>query len=305
MNARWASALLCITLCGCPGGSEDPESNTLGPQTSSDEPQQELAPEPVDEPAGPRPTTFGDATPRQEELRGMAILALESGDIDTAVTALISMSDTEPMSELKASSMLLLSELYIEEGQVSRAMEVLLGLRQDAPEFAELEFIIGRTFMEQGALPDAEEAFRNAIRLNPDFLRSYVSLGSMLASQDNADEAAEIFLAYERVVYRMADVLESDAPVDEKLLVIDQLSLSLPDDRLSRALERALDDDSLAVRAAAVTALGYVGTLDAVPALEAMLRDRADSGACRAHRPIAGHDSGAGAGSRSERGVIG
>ena len=54
-------------------------------------------------------------------------------------------------------------------------------------------------------------------------------------------------------------------------MIIDQLSLSVPDDRVSRALARALDDPSLAVRAAAVTALSQVGTAEAIAPLQALV----------------------------------
>ena len=217
-----------------------------------------------------RPTEFVSNTAEQETFRGLAFQALDVGDIDTAMTALLALRDTSEQSELRASGVLLLSELYNVQGQSSEAIELLLDLRTTAPPFGELEFILGRTYMETGLNGEAEVAFREAMRLQPSFLRTYLAHGGLLASVGRSEEAAEIFALYEQQVQTMAETLESEVSVEAKLQVIDQLGLSLPDDRLSAALGVALNDESLAIQAAAVVALAEVGTVEAIEALSAL-----------------------------------
>jgi tetratricopeptide (TPR) repeat protein len=50
---------------------------------------------------------------------------------------------------------------------------------------------LGETYLEMGRTGDAVEAFRQAIRLKPDFGRAYFNLGKCLLAMGNRDAALE------------------------------------------------------------------------------------------------------------------
>jgi tetratricopeptide (TPR) repeat protein len=50
---------------------------------------------------------------------------------------------------------------------------------------------MGEAYLELGRLPEAVEAFRQAIRLKPDFSRAYYNLGKSHLAMGNRDAAVE------------------------------------------------------------------------------------------------------------------
>jgi tetratricopeptide (TPR) repeat protein len=211
-----------------------------------------------------------NASLRQEELRGIAMTALQDGDRNRAIAAMIAMSETPEMSELKASGVLLLADLYHTEGNTARAVAVLSQLIEAAPPMVEFEFVLGRVLFEDGQLPEAEAHFRRAIEMGPAFLQTYIYLGNVLLSQDRQEEAGQVYAQYESLLAQLlAAVSDSQRGTAERVALLDQLSYATPDQRISLAVAGLLSDPSLAIQAASIQLLANVGTLDAVPALQA------------------------------------
>jgi tetratricopeptide (TPR) repeat protein len=50
---------------------------------------------------------------------------------------------------------------------------------------------MGEAYLESGKMAEAVEAFRQAIRLKPDFGRAFYNLGKTLLAQGNRDGALE------------------------------------------------------------------------------------------------------------------
>jgi Flp pilus assembly protein TadD len=224
-------------------------------------------------PAGQAPLLepgFAATTMRQEELRGIAMSSIQSGDNNRAIAALISLMETPEMSELKASGMLLLAELYHNEGNSDRALAILQDLIAHAPPMAEFEFMLGRTLAELDRGDDAVEHLREAIELNPEFLQSYLLLGSVLVQQGHQDEAAPIYAHYETALSGLlARLQDTSLPLQDRLDVADTLATANPDARITQVLLGLLQGDDVVMQATAIQLLARLGTNDAVPALVA------------------------------------
>lgn len=245
-----------------------------------DEPPNPTTPPPVERPATDdaldEPRAFAPADERQQELYDTAIALLREGHEDRAMTALLALADrTEPHSELRASGVLLLSELYHQQGDTEQALHWLESLRATTPPNAQLEYVIGRTWMDNGQFVEAEDALRRAVRRDPEHVRAYLALGAMLESNGRVADAAEVMLAFEREVYRMGDELADDSTTTERRAqIVERLARGVPDVRLSRALLPGLAPRS-GVRSETLRALRDVGTVDALESLQ-QIADNAD-----------------------------
>lgn len=217
---------------------------------------------------------FSEPTPRQTELRETAIAALQYGQLDTSITALLALRDTEPMSEVKASGLLLLSELYFQQERIDDSLAVLEALRPASPPQGQLEYLLGRTYHRLSRAMEAEDAWRRAIRLEPDFLRSYVALADVLRSAGRTPDAEEVQLAYERQVQLLSGRV-GEGPDEERIAAIEALAQAVPDERVSRAIVPALQSSNPMLKVTAAMALAEVGTASA---LEPMVAARTTAG---------------------------
>jgi tetratricopeptide (TPR) repeat protein len=174
------------------------------------------------------------------------------------------------MSELKASGMALLAELYGSEGNTERALAIQVTLLNEAPPTAEFEFIHARTLAESGQAAQAEPHLRRAIEIRPDFLQSYLFLGSLLVSLGREPDAADVYAAYESTLAQLlAAAGDAGRPTAERIAIIDSLNYATPDERITQTSLELLQDGSLAIQAAAIQLLANVGTDAAVAPLTA------------------------------------
>ena len=68
---------------------------------------------------------------------------------------------------------------------------------------------IGEAYLELGRLSDALEAFRQAIRLKPDFGRAYYNLGKCYIAMGNRDAALEQYNILQNLDQDWAEKLNS------------------------------------------------------------------------------------------------
>jgi hypothetical protein len=242
MKKHLALALLALTVAtGC---SKKTDANASGNGSGSGSAAANAAPL--------EGSAFATASPRQEELQKLAFQALQSNNRDAATAALLGIAETEPLSELKAVSMLMLSELYSEEGKKDQALSTLLDLRKKAPAYAQLEFVLGSLYLEA------------------DFLPAYASLQKNYTETNRPKDAQEMAVRFERQAAAVGEKLNSTIPDEEKIQVIQSLAFAGTSAAVSRALLQALDDKAVDVRGNAAAALAQVGTEEAIPQLVAM-----------------------------------
>lgn len=213
---------------------------------------------------------FAQPSARQQELQKLAFEALQSNNRDAAIAALLGIAETQPLSELKAVSMLMLSESYSEEGNKDKALSTLLDLRKKAPAYAQLEFVLGSLYLEMKKFPESEEALKRAIQIEAEFLPAYASLQKNYTETNRPKDAQEMAVRFERQAAAVGEKLNSTIPDKEKIEVIQSLAFAGSSAPVTRALLQALDDKAVDVRGNAAAALAQVGTEEAIPQLVAM-----------------------------------
>ncbi len=300
------AALACLPACDGTG------SPTTPPPAGSGQP----APTPPNDPANPPPTSRNDGTgapspsataegsaagadvpglpgfaphtERQEELRGVADFAFQTGRENLAIAALIALTETPEASGLRGSGSVMLAELYVQESNFDQALAILDQVEREFPPVGEFRFIHGRTLVEAGRVTEGERYLREAIALKPEILQSYMYLGSVLVSTLRQEEAGEVYAAYERILAQMSrTVLDQATPLETRLRILEELRRATPDERIDQTLLALLDDPQVAVAGTALQALAVVGGPNTGAALEAFAQRTEEPELARLARMVA------------------
>lgn len=218
-------------------------------------------------------TEFAPASEGQNELFELAADAMRAGRQDAAITALLTLSETTEPSEVRGRGMLLLAAVYLEQERHDQVMRVLNSLRASAPPMAQLEYMLGLSHEGMQDIPAATTSLRNATRVDPSYLPPYIELARILQENDRSADAEEIGILFERQVARMGEELDSAASRTEKQTVLERLAELQPDERVSRAAARGVDDDDEQVALYALAALVQVGTPSAIPTLRTIVEN--------------------------------
>lgn len=214
------------------------------------------------------PLRFADSSDEQIAMRQAAIDALEAGDEDVALTALLALVRSDPPSEVRAIGGLLLAQLYHRRDEIDRSLEVLEDLRRTAPPSAEFSFVYGTTLVDADRPADAAIALLRATRLDPEYVRAYPTLAALQASLGQEDEARGTLLSLERQFVRFARELETGPPLERKLQILRRLRVGYPHADAARAAAIGLTDAHEEVVNEALRTLERVGTVDVDAALE-------------------------------------
>ena len=89
--------------------------------------------------------------------------------------------------------------------RLDKAGDVLNRLRSDGHETPLLHFILGNVYMKQKALPQAEEAYRRCLGLDPDYAAAYNNLGVIFAAHNRHDDALRAFETARRLKQHYSD----------------------------------------------------------------------------------------------------
>lgn len=251
-----------------PGAPAEPTA-TPTPPTSDGTAAGTAAADTSDGTGSPALAGFAPHTERQEELRGVADFAFQTGRENLAIAALIALTETPEASGLRGSGSVMLAELYVQESNFDRALAILEQVEREFPPVGEFRFIHGRTLVEAGRVTEGERYLREAIALKPEILQSYMYLGSVLVSTLRQDEASEVYAAYERILAQMGrTVLDQSTPLEARLRILEELRRATPDERIDQILLALLDDPQVAVAGTALQALAVVGGPNTGAALE-------------------------------------
>lgn len=174
-------------------------------------------------------------------------------DWDRAKRGFEKLVKTGKISAPQVTAYIALGELYREEGNTERALELYARLQNEAPDVPEAHFMSARAMAESGETTKAMRAYEKTLKLQPDYLQAYVELGGLLTRSGREDEAQKIFLKYERKIYEMARLLESsEAEPEEQVHVLEVFSF-VQDDRANAAILKSLSNPNALVREKAVT----------------------------------------------------
>lgn len=211
---------------------------------------------------------FVPATPAQTSLLRDAQLALLNGNNEAAFEHLDALRNTQALSLAKRDGVLLYTELLEQRERLPEAVEILRDFATKIPPSGDVFFVLARMHVRRGELAEAERALRDATRASPELLRAWVALAEVLEEAGQRDEANETMIHYERQVYRLGRIIERGGTLEERTAAIRQLRVALPDPRVSRILAAALQNDAFEVQAAALDALEFVGSENAIPVVE-------------------------------------
>lgn len=211
---------------------------------------------------------FVPATPEQTDLLRDAQLALLNGNNEGAFEHLNVLRNTEALSLAKRDGVILYAELLEQRERLPEAVETLREFATKSPPSGDVFFVLARMHVRRGELAEAERALRDATRAAPELLRAWVALADVLEETGQRDQANEAMIRYEREVYRLGRIIERGGTLEERIDAIRQLRVALPDPRISRILAAALQNDAFEVQAAALDALAFVGSANAIPVVE-------------------------------------
>lgn len=212
---------------------------------------------------------FLPATTEQRELRRKAEIALGTGDKAGAIAALKALIDTEPLSTVQRDGYVLYADLLAQDGHAQQAVDLLNDVVPTLPPSGDVFLVLAREQKKLGQIEDAIRSLRDATRASPELLRAWIALAQLLEEQGKTDETDNVMIHYERQVYLIGRKIQQGATMEERLYAIAQLRIALPDPRISRILASALENDAFEVQSAALRALLYVGTPNAIDAVKA------------------------------------
>lgn len=84
-----------------------------------------------------------------------------------------------------------LGQVYMGLHQWEQASQIFQRTVELDPESGNLQFVLGRSLIEQGRLNEAERAFRHAVELEPSFNEAQYQLGLVLRAQNRQEESVE------------------------------------------------------------------------------------------------------------------
>ena len=192
--------------------------------------------------------------------------ALAAGQADRAL-ALFETVLEGPMSGASVSGGLAAAELLEARNEVEAARAIYKTLLERARRVPEVHLLAGRFYWRQHDETRAIEVLRRAIRLEPELLPAYMTLGVVLGASGRSDEAARMMLDYEVRLGQLAKrAVDPSAPLDDRLAVAD-LFATISDDRATTALITLVRDREPKLRMAAASALAHDASPEALVAL--------------------------------------
>jgi Flp pilus assembly protein TadD len=136
-------------------------------------------------------------TPAEEIPEGDAAMlqqegkaALDSGDVDGALTKLQRAAQIDQQS---AETHFLLGNAYARKDQYAQAEQAYLQALRLDPSYTDARSNLGVVYYRQGKLQDAEKAFREALGQSPNDADIHYNLGGVLASLNQLDAALSEF----------------------------------------------------------------------------------------------------------------
>lgn len=213
------------------------------------------------------PLRFEPATEEQMTLSTAAATALESGDLETAATALISLQRTESPSQERAEGMIALARIYLERGEFERVADTLDVLDGTAPPMAESALLRGRLFLAIDRPAEAEASLERATRIDLEGIRALAVLSAVQRSVERVDDAEETELAMERRILSHALALRELPNAARCIELLDALDAGFANADAARAAVTALDHEDPEVQAHAIDVVSRIGTAAVAPAL--------------------------------------
>ncbi len=286
-RVMWIALGATVWLSGCERAPEPPsarDTTQASPVTTAAAAATTPTPATTPEPAGERVRALAEATPEQLTLLEQAKVRFLAGDDAGAAPLFERLASSRPISSPVVTAVVALGASEAPLDALARYASVM----PQAEGVPEVHLMMARAYAQQSKFALAASSYERVLRLDPSQLLAHVELGQMRERAGDLEGAARAFLDYERAVYSQAKRLEDAAtPPDERLALIDALSL-LEDDRVAQALVAAAQrDPDVTVRARAARALGEARVVSSRELLQALAQDEAPQVAQAAREALA------------------
>lgn len=184
------------------------------------------------------------------------------------------LTETGPFSGPQASAYIALGQLYIDNGEEKKAVELLSGVPEKGNKIVELRLIRARAHAGLKNFEKAIVEYETLIRMQPSYVFAYPALGQLYAEAGKEEKAGQLYMAYESKVHSMAATLEDpeNSKPFERVNILDVFSV-LEDERAQQAVLTALEDPEYPVRAKAARTAGQMGLKDAKSTLQEMAKN--------------------------------
>jgi len=168
----------------------------------------------------------------QQARQLLAVCRLYAGDAAQAIHELEDLSAASPRDE---QLLFLLGFAYLKNGDSKKA-QAIFNRMLDVAGPAQAQFLLGRACYEAGQFPQAEESFRDVLRLNPEFPGLHLELGKLDISERRTDDAIrELKLALrentnnEDANYFLGSLLVRESRFAEGITYLEQAKKLWPD----------------------------------------------------------------------------
>ena len=129
-----------------------------------------------------------------------------------------------------------LGKVYVEDGRFDKALEVFRSLMDRRPETAgQIHVELGQVYMQQKKYREAEEEFRQAVKLDPLSVPARLHLGQALADQQKHTESLEVFTELSKMApqnlgirIKIAQTMAQQKQFDKAKEILDQILRDKP-----------------------------------------------------------------------------
>ena len=129
-----------------------------------------------------------------------------------------------------------LGKVYVEDNRFDKALEVFRSLMEKRPDSAgQVHIELGGIYMQQKKYREAEEEFREAVKLDPLSIPARLNLGQALAGEKKHAESLEVFTELSKIApqnlgiqIKMAQIMAEQKNFDKAKEILDQILQSKP-----------------------------------------------------------------------------
>jgi tetratricopeptide (TPR) repeat protein len=229
---------------------------------------------PVEPPQAPAVRRLDQGSAEQLVLLTRARRFVLEGDLDSAEAIFEELITSKPTTSAVLAGTLALAALHLNHNRNAQAIALCdqLAARDDAA-FAELHWMLSKTYIDAGDDPRAIAALRRALELEPDWFFLWAELAARLDLQpDQAQAAQEAWERYdEQFAFQSGRLTTKIAFEAERALIAERLRF-VEDERAVAPLIAALEDEDPTVRERAAESLGELAGLKDEAALKAIKR---------------------------------
>jgi tetratricopeptide (TPR) repeat protein len=212
-------------------------------------------------------------TEEQQKLLAKAKTSFLKDDFEAAEPIFKKVTETGPLTGTQASAYIALGQIYVEQGEPQKAIDLLELVPEKGKEVVELRLVLARAYADAEEFREAVDEYEALLELQPNYLFAYPPLGSIYVKRGEKKKAAKLYRRYENRLHEMSTAVENpgQSKTVERLNILD-IFASSNDERVVKAVTAALEDPKPRVRAKAAKTAAAIKAVGARSKLEEMAK---------------------------------